>query len=74
MRHCDGGRQYSLLCPFNLEKAAETRSLLTHFIWLRFWSIVFETKVEELYITRAERLQTEYLVDTQEILPSPGRV
>ena len=46
------------------KKAADTGSLLTHFICLSFRSIIYEANGEELYNSRVERLLAEYLIDT----------
>ena len=43
--------------------AADTGSLLTHFICFSFRSIIYEAKGEELYNSRVERLLAEYLID-----------
>ena len=46
------------------KKAADTGSLLTHFICFSFRSIIYEPNGEELYNSRVERLLAEYLIDT----------
>ena len=46
------------------KKAADTGSLLTHFIRFSFRSIIYEANGEELYNSRVERLLAEYLIDT----------
>ena len=46
------------------KKAADTGSLLTHFICFSFRSIIYEANGEELYNSRVERLLAEYLIDT----------
>ena len=58
------------------KKAADTGSLLTHFICFSFRSIIYEANGEELYNSRVERLLAEYLIDTPplEFLLSPGCV
>ena len=55
------------------KKAADTGSLLTHFICFSFRSIIYEANGEELYNSRVERLLAEYLIDTPllEFLLSP---
>ena len=45
------------------KKAADTGSLLTHFICFSFRSIIYEANGEELYNSRVERLLAEYLID-----------
>ena len=57
-------------------KAADTGSLLTHFICYRYRSIIYEAKGEELYNSHVERLLAEYLIDTLpvEFLPPPACV
>ena len=53
-------------CPVEIsrKKAADTGSLLTHFICFSFRSIIYEAKGEELYNSRVEQLLAEYLIDT----------
>ena len=46
------------------KKAADTGTLLTHFICFSFRSIIYEANGEELYNSRVERLLAEYLIDT----------
>ena len=46
------------------KKAADTGSLLTHFICLSFRSIIYEANGEELYNSCVERLLAEYLIGT----------
>ena len=55
------------------KKAADTGSLLTHFICFSF---IYEANGEELYNSRVERLLAEYLIDTLllEFLLSPRGV
>ena len=62
--------------PRGRKKAADTGSLLTHFIFFRFRSIIYEAKGGELYNSRVERLLAGYLIDTLplEFLPSPACV
>ena len=58
------------------KKAADTGSLLTHFICFSFRSVIYEANGEELYNSRVERLLAEYLIDTPllEFLLSPRGV
>ena len=53
------------------KKAADTGSLLSHFICFSLRSIIYEANREELYNSRVERLLAEYLIDTPllEFLP-----
>ena len=46
------------------KKAADTGSVLTHFICFSFRSIIYEAKGEVLYNSPVERLLAEYLIDT----------
>ena len=64
------------LVVISRKKAADTGSLLTHFICFSFRSIIYEAKGGELYNSRVKRLLAEYLIDTLplEFLPSPACV
>ena len=67
----------TLVCPvvISRKKAADTGSVLTHFICFSVRSIIYEANGEELYNSHVERLLAEYLIDTLPgVSASPGCV
>ena len=56
-------RNQVFCCVISRKKAADTGSLLTHFICFSFRSIIYEANGEELYNSRMERLLAGYLIN-----------